>query len=470
MNRKAALLLGLALAVTLLAGRARADRVLDWNANANAAAVAGCIVPGQDPLHESRLYALVHIAVHDALNAISRRSRPYAYDVPAAPDSSPDAAVAAAAHDVLVSQLPLAGVSPECAQAGTARVEADYLRALASIPEGPSKQRGLAVGKGAAGAIIARRAHDGSDAPLADPHFPQGTEPGQWRFTPDSPPIAFEPRWGEVKPFALGSAAQFRPSPPPAISCENRQHASECRRYAADVEEVRRLGSDGISAPSARSAEQTQIALFWLESSPSAWNRIARSVATARRLGSWESARLLALLNVAQADGYVASWSTKYAYRFWRPVTAIREAAHDGNPGTIGVPGWKPLSPTPPVPEYESAHAVQGAAAAEVLTRVLRGGDEGFSACSQSLPDGARCDDRAPVYRRFRSFWQAALETAIRGCMSASTSAIRWSEGSSTGGESAPGPSIATSRSSTRLSIELTTERGTGSSLRAGAP
>jgi hypothetical protein len=224
------------------------------------------------------------------------------------------------------------------------------------------------------------------------------------------PPIAFGPRWGEVKPFALSSAAQFRPPPPFEVGCSGRQQHAQCRRYAADVEEVRKLGSDGVSAPSARSPDQTQIALFWLESSPSAWNRIARSIAEARHLDPWQSARLLALLNVAQADGYIASWSSKYAYRFWRPVTAIREAERDNNPWTQGVPGWKPLVPTPPVPEYESAHAVEGAAAAEVLRRTLHQDDVSFSACSQTLPEGARCGERAAVQRQFRSFWQAAQE------------------------------------------------------------
>lgn len=123
-----------------------------------------------------------------------------------------------------------------------------------------------------------------------------------------------------MTPFVLRDAAQFRPEPPPAVGCSGRQpnNADGCRKYAADVEEVRRLGSDGVSAPSARSAEQTEIALFWVESSPLAWNRIARSVSAAQGLDLWQNARLFGLLNVALADGYVASFATKYHYRFWR--------------------------------------------------------------------------------------------------------------------------------------------------------
>ena len=400
------------LSVFAAPGAAHADAITDWNANAGAAAVAACILPGGNPLHESRLYAMLHLAAHDALNAIDRRSRPYAYQALAPTGTSADAAVAAAARDVLVSQIAIAGVAPECFTAGTARAEADYASVIGAIPDGPAKAQGIALGRAAAAAVIARRRNDGSTDQLVDPNFVQGTAPGQWRFTPGSPPIAFGPGWGQVKPFALRDAAQFRPGPPLAVRCDvgPAERAKGCRQYAADLEEVRRLGGDGVSAPSERSAEQTEIALFWMESSPMAWNRIARSVSTAQRLDLWQNARLFGLLNAALADGYVASWSTKYHYRFWRPVTAVREAANDGNPGTTGDPAWMSLRPTPPVPDYESAHAVQGAAAAEVMQRVFGRDDIGFSACSLSLPAGSNCGDGKPVRRNFRGFEQAATE------------------------------------------------------------
>jgi hypothetical protein len=387
---------------------ARADAITDANANAAAAAVAACLAPDGNPLHESRLYAMVHLAAHDAVNAIHRRSHPYAYQAVAEAGTSAESAVAAAAHDVLVSQIPLAFVPPECANAGIARAEADYARALAKIANGPAKDKGIALGKAAAAATIARRANDGSTAPVVDPNFPQGTRPGQWRFTPGSPPIAFASHWGEVKPFALKDAAQFRPGPPLAVSCADNAH--DCRRYAADLEEVRRLGSDGVSAPSARTPEQTEIAIFWMESSPLAWNRIARNVSAAQGLDLVANARLFALLNVAQADGYVASWATKFQYRFWRPVTAVREGDNDGNPGTTGDAGWMSLRPTPPVPDYESAHAVQGGAAAQVMKRVFGRDSIAFSNCSRTLPAGSTCDDPNPVWRKFRSFDEAAAE------------------------------------------------------------
>jgi hypothetical protein len=148
-------------ALCMVAGAAYADAITDANANAAAVAVAACIVPGENPLHESRLYAMVHLAAHDAVNAIHRQSRPYAFSPPVQPGASPEAAVATAVRDVLVSQLPLAGVSPECVSAGTARAESDQAKALAAIPEGRARAEGMALGKRAAAAIIALRVRDG---------------------------------------------------------------------------------------------------------------------------------------------------------------------------------------------------------------------------------------------------------------------------------------------------------------------
>src|SRR5438034_4468698 len=146
-------------------GRARADAVTVWNANAGVAAIAACIAPLDDPLHESRIYAMMHVAIHDALNAIDRRSRPYTFDRQAAPGASPEAAVATAARDVLVpliDQLPLELVSQSCINAGVASVEADYIAALAAIPDDQAKAQGIAVGRAAAAAILALRAADGA--------------------------------------------------------------------------------------------------------------------------------------------------------------------------------------------------------------------------------------------------------------------------------------------------------------------
>jgi hypothetical protein len=383
----------------------RSDAVTAWNANAGKAAIAACISPIDNPLHESRMYAMTHVAIHDALNSIHRRSKPYALDIRARRGASPDAAVAAAARDVLVpllAQIP-APFPPECGAAGVASVEADYATALAGIPDGKGKARGLEVGHAAAAAILALRAADGSDTPLLDFTYPQGTAPGEYRFTPDRP-FAFAPGWGGVTPFVLRDSSQFHPGPPYKITS---------KKYAADFAEIKRLGGDGITTPSERSAEQTEIALFWVESSPLQWNRIARTVSTRSALDPWEQARLFGLLNMAMADGYVGSFETKYLYNYWRPVTAIREAGTDGNANTSADPTWTPLVPTPPIPDHDSAHSVEGGAAAEVLRRFFRTDRIAFKTCSLTLPPGRTCDDASPVTRRYRSFSDAADENGL---------------------------------------------------------
>jgi PAP2 superfamily len=276
-------------------------------------------------------------------------------------------------------------------------VEADYTTALGSVPDGRAKTRGIELGRAAAAAILALRSADGADAPLIDAAYPQGTSPGEYRFTPDRP-FAFAPGWAGVTPFVLMDASQFRPEPPYAVTS---------RKYAADLNEIKALGGDGVATPSARTPEQTEVALFWVESSPLQWNRIARAVSTRR--DPWEQARLFALLNMAMADGYVGSFETKYHYNYWRPVTAIREADADGNPRTSADPTWTPLVTTPPIPDYDSAHAVEGGAAAAVLSGLL-GDHVGFATCSLTLTSGSTCADASPVLRRFASFSQAARE------------------------------------------------------------
>jgi hypothetical protein len=382
---------------------AQADAVTAWNARAARAALAACLAPTGNGLAEARMYAMVHVAIHDALNAIDRRSRPYAYDADVNSPASPRAAVAAAARDVMVSVIGQLQESPECIAAGIASAEADYAAALSSIPAGPAKRRGVRVGQAAAAAIIALRVADGSDAPLVDPAYPQGTKPGEWRFTPGVP-FAFAPTWGDVTPFVLTHGSQFRPGPPDRTTS---------RKYAADFNEIKALGGDDITTPSARTADQTELGLFWIESSPLAWNRIARSVSARKGLDLWENARLFGLLNLALADGYIGSWDAKYHYNYWRPVTAIQTADSDGNRDTIADPLWTPLQLTYPIPDYPSGHATEGGAAAEVLKRFFGTDRVHFSNCSFTLPAGQTCTDPSPVIRSYRSFSEAADENAV---------------------------------------------------------
>jgi hypothetical protein len=364
--------------------------------------VAACFLGGYAP-QEARMYAMVQVAVHDALNGIDRRSRPYAVDLQTAPEASPEAAVAAAAREVLVPVLgSLAFFLPaDCVNAGIASVEADYATALAAIPDGPAKTQGLALGQAAADAVLTLRAADGFDTPTVDPNYQEGTAPGEYRYTPGTP-FAFAPGLGDdLTPFVLKDSSQFRPGPPYQLGSQ---------KYAADVNEVQRLGGDDVTTSSARTDEQTEIALFWLESSPLAWNRIARTVSTAQGLDAWHNARLFGLLNLALTDGYIGTWDTKYHYRFWRPVTAIRLADIDGNPATTADPTWTPLVETPPIPDYDSGHAVEGGAAAQVLARFFGTDTISFSNCSHTLPAGQTCADPTPTLRHFTRFSQAADE------------------------------------------------------------
>jgi hypothetical protein len=349
-----------------------------------------------DPFHESRMYAMMHIAMHDALNAIDRKYQPYAFDKKATPGSSPDAAVAAAAHDVLaplIRQLPSEIFKKECIDAGAASVEASYTAALAVIPDGTAKEQGIALGRESAAAILAKRAHDEDKAtPLLNKDCP-APSPGKNQCVPGFPFVAFE-KWETVPPFVLQDNTQFRPGPTYAITDE---------KFAADLKEVRSLGGDGKTTPSARTDDQTQIALFWLENSPLKWSRIARTVATEKGLKPWENARLFAVLNMALADGYLAMAASKNYYNFWRPVTAIQSS---------GDKSWTPLVPTPPDQDYPSGHSIEGGVGAEVLKRLFGTDEVSFKDCGTTLPVGSRCDDPKPVMRSYTTFTQAADENA----------------------------------------------------------
>jgi hypothetical protein len=311
--------------------------------------------------------------------------------------------VAAAARNVLVPLINKIPSPPACLQASVAGVEADYAAAIAAIPNGWGKTLGITVGRAAAATIVALRARDGSDTPFQDFRYPQGTEPGEYRFTP---PFDFvlAPGWADVTPFVLKHSSQFGPSPPYRI---------RSRKYTDDFDEVKRLGGDDIITPSARTADQTEIALFWIESSPLQWNRIARTVSASARLDAWENARLFGLLNLALADGYISSFEAKRHYNFWRPITAIRLGNSDGNAKTIGDETWTPLATTPPITDHDSGHSVQGGAAAEVLMRFFGTDHVRFRTCSLTLPVGSTCDSARPVRRSYRSFSQAAEENGL---------------------------------------------------------
>jgi hypothetical protein len=392
----------LAICVCLVSasGRLAADEVTKWNEIAGSASFVSGLAA--NPLFESRVYAITHAAIHDALNAIDSRYQPYALRGLVFQGASPEAAVATAAHHVLVDQFnQLLAYGHPSQQAA---LDAAYAASLALIPNGPAKSQGIAAGAAAAAAVLSLRANDGwNQLPFLDANYPQGTQPGEFLFLPGVP-FAFLPAYGTLPPFVLFRAEQFRPGPPYRI---------DSKKYAADFNEIKQLGGNGVTTPSARTPAQTQIALFWLESSPLGWNRIARRIAAQRPLTLWDTARLFALLNLALADGYIANFATKAHYNRWRPITAIREAATDGNPYTAADLTWTPLADTPAGPEYDSGHALEGGAASQILALFFGSDRIAFTTCSTTLPAGSTCNDPVPVTRSFGSLSQAAEENAL---------------------------------------------------------
>jgi hypothetical protein len=377
---------------------AAANEVLKWNETALKAVAAG----GQNPIQGTRTIAMVQGAVHDALNAINRRYAAYYFEEPGVSGASSDAAVATAAHTVLVGVLPSFG-TPAQKVAALAIVEDAYLAALGRVSDASAKMNGVTVGRAAGAAMLTLRKDDGA---LRDAPYTPGTGPGKWRPHPNpdppNPPIAdaglargyassLLPGWGNVTPFTLLSAAQFWLPGPPALTGE---------AYAKDYNEIKSLGGQ---VSTARTADQTEVARFWFEGAP-AWYRIARTVAETRALDAWDSARLLGLTSLAMADGFIAGFKVRYVYDLWRPVTAIREGDTDGNPATAGDPSWNSLQNTPNVSEYPSTQSIFSGAAATALAGVL--GTDQVSFTTTSGPPFA------DIKRSFTSFSQAARESA----------------------------------------------------------
>jgi hypothetical protein len=323
-------------------------------------------------------FAIVHIAIFEAVNAIAGGYTSYTGLYAATDCTSMEAAIAQAAHDTLVAEYP----------SQAARFDELLAEDLALIEDGPSRDEGICLGMRAAQSILALRVDDGSDhsEPMIGVDFFTSNAPGKWRQDPISrSPLALGARWNEVRPLVLYSASQFRVAPPPPLTSTN---------YTTAFNEVKLFGGDGMTTVTARNPDQTIAGIYWgydgtpgLGTPPRLYNQIAVHIAD--QLGSEvvQLARLLALVNVALADAGIACWESKYYYQFWRPVTGVREAnlgtgptgAGDGNLLTLGDPRFTPpgapasnmLGPnfTPPFPAYPSGHASFGGAFFQVLRR-----------------------------------------------------------------------------------------------------
>lgn len=347
---------------------ARADVVLDWNA----IAVSTLISQGQSPFAQARFMAITQLAVFEAVNAITGRYEPYLGTVVAPVGASADAAAIAAAYRVLKNYFPLAP-----------NLDSAYASSLMAIPDGSAKSGGIATGEAAAAQMIAARVGDGSSPPQF--YAPESTDPGVWQLTPNCPAaggVNFQ--WQNMTPFGVPSVpgskawiAQFALDPPPALTS---------RRYARDYNEVKRVGNVSSDLTD-RPQDRADVARFYAASSPSfVFNLAARQVAAAKGSSLSKNARTLALLNMASNDSLVASFWTKYHYKFWRPETAIFEGNLDGNARTEADTTYKPYILTPCFPSYPSNHGSGSNSAAEILRRAFGEGGHVITMANPGVP------------------------------------------------------------------------------------
>jgi hypothetical protein len=395
--RKVALLAGtvaLALAgvipIASVSAAEPATILLNWNqyavealSNAPTATPPGA---GTTPPVASLHLAMVQLAVYDAVNAIDRGHEPYLQGLPKAPKrASKSAAAATAAHHVLV------GLVPALADNVKANLDTLYAGTLASIPNSWRKTAGVRIGATVAAAMLAKRANDGRYVPYS---FTASTDIGKWR--PELPAYASDPfAWvSNVKPFGIKRPSQFRTAGPPALTSD---------QYAIEFNEVKSLGS---STSVTRTAEQTDLARFYTTNPLPMINRAFREIATARGLSITRAARLFGMTSMSSADGLIGCWDDKDYWSFWRPITAIREAASDGNDATAPQADWLPLIPTPPYPDHPSGYNCFSGAMMYAAKRFFGTDNIGFTLTS-SLTGTTR------TYTRFTSVLTDTINARI---------------------------------------------------------
>jgi PAP2 superfamily len=396
-----------------------ADMVVQWNAIALEASVNDYSLPQGyqiGPTRLSRAMAIVQAAVFDAVNSIDPQYTPYLTQVTAAPGASIDAAVAQAAHDTLVAIFPNQ----------QSFFDSELASSLAGIAMTPAVD-GVAVGQAVASAILNARANDGSqqDAVGQPVNYTFGQMPGDWRPDPLHPnQIPLTPDWGSVTPFAIASASQFVPPPPPKLTS---------LAYATAYEEVKALGSANSTI---RTPEQTDIGFFWgYDGQPTVcapirlYNQIAEVIAAQTHNGEVANARFFALTNIAMADAGIVSWDTKYLDNFWRPITAIREndpgtgpsGLGSGNPFLVGQgdPNWAYVGApahsggtnfTPPFPAYTSGHATIGGALFKMMEDFYGTDKMRFTVTTDEFNTFT---EAAISPRSYTSFSQASGENAL---------------------------------------------------------
>jgi hypothetical protein len=387
LRRRIVLVLALLLAFALPrpVGAQSPDTVLEWNR----ILLTTLGTPGvPDPtVFFTRPLAVMHVAIFDAVNSINVVYTPYLDRVSAAADASREAAVAQAARDTLVAMFP----------SQAAIYDAALATQLSRLPS-EAAQRGAAVGAAAARAVIEARRNDGWNRP--QPPYILPNLPGFWQPVPPANAAATFAHYPDVAPFVIGSARQFLVEPPPALTSQ---------RYTDDFNEVKALGG---ATSTTRTADQTLVARLFAPvgtvtttSIPAVWNNLVRDLVRARGLNDLEAARLYALINTTFHDALFASFSGKFLYGLWRPVTAIREAERDGNPNTEADPNFVALIPTPPYPTYPGNYACIASAMTRVFERYFGRNDIPFS-ITWAEPAGPG------ITRSYNGFRQLADEAA----------------------------------------------------------
>ncbi len=326
--------------VTPIAGAFTSDAVVrEWNE-----ITINAILPNGPPFTAARFMTIVQLAVFEAVNSITGKYEPYLGSIVAPPGASPEAAAVMAAYDVLVAYFP--------AQAVALGVRRDA--SLAGIPDGQAKTDGMAVGAAAAAAMIADRTNDGSAPPLV--HLPTNADPYEWQITPGCTGGVFR-HWPNLRPFAIESSSQFRSKAPPTL---------KSGVYAQDYNEVQAVGD--VNSPN-RPQDRTDVArLYAVGPGHWTWNHALLQIASTRNDEITDTARTMALMNMAINDAYISGFETKYFYNTWRPVTAIPRGDEDGNKWTTPGP-FVPLISTPCFPGYPSNHGTGSGAARTVLER-----------------------------------------------------------------------------------------------------
>jgi len=343
--------------ILLCATLASADAVTDWNKRA-------CEIAGpanfETPM-ANRALAVMHTAIYEAVNAITKKYPAGDIRIEAPPGASVDAAVASAGRATLVALAP----------ARRSELETAYQAALATVPAGSSKDDGIAVGEKAAAAVLALRLEDGS---TVDDAYRPYTKAGV--YVPTIVPLVAN--WSLRKPWLMTSASQFRPGPPPDLKSE---------QWARDYNEIKSVGRKNSSV---RTAVQTDIARFWEATGPAIYHGLVGSVTMVPSREITQNARLLMAVTQAIDDAMIAVFEAKYYYNFWRPITAIRNGDIDENDATEREPTWTPFINTPMHPEYPCAHCIVSGSVGTVLEAELANGQLQVFATTSATAGNAR--------------------------------------------------------------------------------